>query len=327
VVPDLAGAVIVLGALVGAASVLALQVPAVSVVLWAMLLGALVAPLGRRSPAVTGAAQPVGRHLLRAGVALLGLRIAFGDLAALGVDGALIAAATVAITMLVTTAVGRRLGVERNLALLIATGTAVCGASAIAAMASALRPREQDVAYAIATVTLFGTLAMAILPLAGTRLLNLDDRTVGAWLGASIHEVAQVAGAGAAVSLVALQFATLIKLARVVLLAPAVAIAALVRNGARTGAPDAGRPPLVPGFVLVFIGLVAVRSALPVPAGVVDAATLASTILLAAGLASLGLQMDLRTLRPAGVRPLALGLLASVCTTGVALALVTVMRP
>ncbi len=316
-----------LGALVGAASGLALLVPTVSVVLWAMVLGALAAPLGRRSPAANGAAQAVGRHLLRAGVALLGLRISFGDLAAVGIDGAVIAGTTVVVTMLVTTAAGRRLGVERNLALLIATGTAVCGASAIAAMASAVPTREQDIAYAMATVTLFGTLAMAILPLAGGRLLGLDDRTMGAWLGASIHEVAQVAGAGAAVSVVALQFATLIKLARVVLLAPAVAIAAIARNGTRAGRVGERRPPLVPGFVLAFMALVAVRSALPVPADVVAAATLVSTVLLAAGLASLGLQMDIRTLRPAGVRPLALGLCASLCATGVALALVVVTNP
>src|SRR5437016_1902309 len=88
-------------------------------------------------------------------------------------------------------------------------GTIVAGASAIAAMASAVRSREQDVAYAIATVTLFGTVTMVTLPLAGSRLLGLDDRAMGVCLGASIHEVAQVAGAGAAVSLVALQLATL----------------------------------------------------------------------------------------------------------------------
>ncbi|HEY8584786.1 MAG TPA: putative sulfate exporter family transporter [Capillimicrobium sp.] len=317
-----------IAAVVAAAFGLAELVPAVSPLIGAMLLGALAAPLAARCRVVRhGGAQldsdrvgEAARWLLRAGIVLLGLRISLGDLAALGLAGAAIAAGTLAATLAATLALAPRMRVERDLALLIGAGSAICGASAIAAMQPLTRARDADVGLAVATVTLFGTLAMLAIPAAGPAL-GLDARATGLWAGAAIHEVAQVAAAGAAISAVGLQLATLVKLGRVALLAPAVATMGALRG--RGGGGPAVAP--VPFFVLAFLGCVLARTLLPIPPLALDAAALAATLLLAGGLAGLGLGVRPAALRAAGPRPLLLGAAAALTAALTALALVALL--
>ncbi len=311
-------------AVVGAAFAAAAAVPALSPLIAAMVLGAGVASLVRRVPATAPGTALAGRTLLRAGIVLLGLHVSLGDLAGLGAGGLAIAAGTLVATFAATLALAARLGVRRDLALLIGAGSAICGASAIAALQPVTRAREEDVGYAVATVTLFGTLAMVAVPVAGPAL-GLDPAATGLWAGASIHEVAQVAGAGAAISASALKLATLVKLARVALLAPVAALAAGTTGDDRAAdriAPIARHGARVPGFLVAFLGCVLLRSVAPLPAALLDVASLAATVLLAAGLAALGLQVRPAALRAAGPRPLLLGLAASLTASAVALALV-----
>ncbi len=285
-----------------------------SAAILAMALGALAAPLARRHPATGGGIAFAAGPLLRAGIVLLGLSIAVGDLARLGPAGVAIAAGTLVATLLATRLLAPRLGVDADLALLIGAGSAICGASAIAAMQPVARAREADVGYAVATVSIFGTAAMLLVPVLGP-VLGLDADATGLWAGASIHEVAQVAGAGAAISATALKLATLTKLARVALLAPTVAVTATGRRAARAGA-------IVPPFLVAFAGCVLLRSAVPLPVVVRDGAHAASGLLLACGLAALGLRLDLGALRASGPRPLVLGLAASLVASAAALVLV-----
>jgi uncharacterized integral membrane protein (TIGR00698 family) len=294
-------------------------VPAAGALLLAMLAGVVAAPLVRSRPATAPGIRLAARELLRAGVALLGLRVSVGELGQVGPAGVVVAAGTVAVTLSGAVWAGRRLGVPPRLALLIAAGSAICGASAIAAMEPVARAREEHVGYAVATVTLLGTAGMLALPPAAAAL-GLSDLEAGMWAGASLHEVAQVAAAGAAVSAGALKLAALVKLVRVVLLAPVVAAMAAVHG---TGRGSAGLP--VPGFVLAFLALVAVRSVVAVPAAALDAALVASTVLLAAGLAALGLGVRFGALRAAGLRPLALGVLAAGLAAGASLALLLLL--
>jgi uncharacterized integral membrane protein (TIGR00698 family) len=244
------------------------------------------------------------------GVALLGLRISAGDLVSLGATGLGLAVTTVAATFVFTIWLGRRLGLASQLALLIGAGSAICGAFAVAATANALDADEEQAGYAVATVTVFGTLAMVLVPVVGPQLLGLSAHQTALWAGAAIHEVAQVAGAAAGLGGAALATATLVKLARVVLLAPSVA---LVAGRGATGAQK------VPGFILAFCALVAARSMLPLPAELLDAVGVVTSVLLAAGLAGLGLGVSPAALRAAGARPLALGLAASLAAGGTSL--------
>lgn len=321
----LASGLAVVGALVGAGFALNRLVPSASPLLWAMGLGVVVAPLARARPGTAAGIAVSSRHLLRAGVALLGLRVSLSELASVGPGGLAVAAGTIAATMGVTTWLGRRLGVPRPLALLIATGSAICGASAIAAMSPVARAGREQIGYAVATVTVFGTAAMLVVPILA-RALGLDDQQAGMWAGASIHEVAQATAAGAVISAAALKVATLVKLSRVVMLAPAVAIASALgaKSGeeAHRGARGALAGVRVPGFVLAFLALVVLRSAAPLPTPLLDVAATASTILLAAGLAALGLGVRAGALRAEGLRPLVLGIAAWATAAVTALALV-----
>ncbi len=313
-----------LAALVAAAFALAGLVPGIAAGLWAMALGAAVAGPVRALPGGAAAAALGARPLLRTGVALLGLQVAAGDLVALGPRGLVLAVGVVAVTLAVTAGAGRMLRVPASLALLVASGSAICGASAVAATASAIGADDEDAGYAVAVVTLFGTLAMVLVPVLATGPLGLTGEQAALWAGASIHEVAQVTGAGGVLGGAALATATLVKLARVALLAPTVAL--LARRAGGGGAGGRGPAgPLVPGFVLAFCALVAVRSVVPLPDGFLDAARIAATVLLAAGLAGLGLGIRPAAVRAAGLRPLALGLVACVAVLTSGLGLVVVL--
>lgn len=311
------------GALVGAGILLNLAITQVSTLIFAIGLGVLLAPLASRRPALDPGVAFAARPLLRAGVALLGLRISLHAVSSLGASGLVVAVGVVVVTLLVTIVLGRMLGVDPALSILIGTGSAICGASAIAAMQGVARADEDSVGYAIGTVTLFGSIAMLALPYLFVPALGLSDHVGGLWAGASIHEVAQVAAAGAAISPAALKIAALMKLTRVVLLAPTVAIAAWLRGGK---AQTTGRTLPVPGFVLAFLALVVVRTVVDVPSIVLRTDTWAVTCLLGGALAALGLRTTVASFRAAGGRPLLLGLGAWLTALVVSLGLLVVLQ-
>ena len=304
------------GAVVALAFALTGLIPGVSPLLWAMALGLVASPLVRRAGDAEAGVDFAASTLLRTGVALLGLRIALGDLASLGVSGVGLAAGTLAATFAFTVWLGPRIGVPRGATLLVAAGCSICGAAAIAAMSSVTDSEDEDAGRAVAAVGVLGCLAMLLVPFLGIELLGLGEERTALWAGASIHEVAQVTAAGAAISVAALKTATLVKLVRVVLLAPTVAIAG---HGAR------GTATPVPGFVLAFLGLVLVRTVIPLPAEVLDGAAIASLLLLAAGMGALALQIRPRTLVAGGARPLLLAVAATGCALVTGLALVVVL--
>lgn len=304
---------------VAAGFALMAAVPAINAVIGAMAGGVIAGPYARRRPAVDAGVQWAGRTLLRAGVALLGLRISVADAGTLGVGGIVLAVGTVVVTYAAVLWLGERLGVGRDLTRLVAAGSAICGAAAIAAMRDVTRARDHEVAQAVAAITVFGTLAMLGIPALGTGPLGLGEHRTALWVGASIHEVAQVTGAGATLSIAALEAATLVKLARVLLLAPLIAVTG--RKAHITARP------IVPGFVLAFLALVFLRSAVALPEALVEAALGVSMGLLAAGLAALGLQLRPAELAATGPRPLALGFAASLIVGGSGLVLVLVLGP
>jgi uncharacterized integral membrane protein (TIGR00698 family) len=224
----------------------------------------------------------------------------------------------------------RKLGLTRSLGLLMATGYSICGASAIAAVEPFADATEEEVAYSIALVTLCGTLAIVVLPLVGS-LLGLTDGQFGAWVGASVHDVGQVVaaastrGRGSAAN-ASLKLAVIVKLTRVALLAPLLAgVAVAARRRPHSDALEqAGRPPLLPLFIVLFLGAAALRSAGAVPVAWRPHIQDVETVLLGMGLFGLGSNVDLRKLRAVGGRPLVLGLTSWVLVAGVSLLAVRV---
>lgn len=306
----------------------------VSALLFAILLGILMRNLSLVPASAEAGLKYAARACLRAGLVLLGLRLALVDVLALGLGPLLVLTVTLVGVFLATLFLGRALRVGRATGVLLATGTAVCGASAVAGMASVVRPGRQEdkdaaVATALACITLCGTLAMfALPPLAG--VLGLSERQTGVWIGAALQEVGQVVGAASFVGAEATEVATLTKLGRVVLLAPLVALVGFWEG--RVQAADAGaRPPLVPLFVLGFLGMMLLRSffnllgldaSLQPVYGVVEAL---SAFLLALAMGAMGTAVSLKKLVGQGLAALTLGLLASLVALGLSLVLVLLL--
>lgn len=320
----------------------------------ALVLGAVLGSLRRTPATASDGLAWTTKHVLRAGVVLLGLKLSLGQVAELGWRGVAVIAATVACTFLGTLVVGKIMGVARLTRLYVATGFSICGAVAIAAMAGTVQPRqrvsaapsdaggalgsgaagadgagvalvdEHESADALGTslalVTIYGSLAIFVLPWL-VSLLGLDDAQAGLWIGASVQEVGQVVAAAGVVSTTALAAATVAKLARVVLLAPLTAGVALVRqagDGAQPG--DRAKVAPIPLFVVGFLAAVLVRSTGVLPTGLLTVAETASNLMLTAAMFALGTGVDLRRLVTTGGRPLALGAIATMIAVGVSLA-------
>jgi uncharacterized integral membrane protein (TIGR00698 family) len=262
------------------------------------------------------------RRLLRLAIILLGLQLTAAQITAVGYSGVVVIALTLAATFLFTTWFGEVLGVERKLAQLIAAGTSICGASAVIATNTVTDAHDEDVAYAVACVTVFGSIAMFAYPLLPA-LLHLDARAYGLWSGASIHEIAQVVAAAFQAGQKAGEFGTIAKLTRVAMLAPMVMVLSFMARRAALSHRDArkaGAP--VPWFVLGFVAMVAFNSVVTIPPETKTALVTATTILLSMALAAMGLDTDIRKLRARGLRPLALGAAAFLFISGFSLMLV-----
>lgn len=292
----------------------------------AFVIGIVVACLPPLRPALDGPLKPglgfSARGLLRLGIVLLGLDLALSDIAALGSWGVLSIVALVALAFAATYGVARMLRLPGDEPVLLAAGFSICGVSAVGAMAAARRrPADpasgaDDTATPTALVTLFGTLAIVVLPallaLGGALGIRVTDEFFGAWVGASVHDVGQVVATAQTAGATALGVAVVVKLTRVLMLAPMVAIASLhTRRAARASGGAAGAlPPVVPLFIVGFVALVLVRSFLPVPDVVVDIVDVVRNALLAAALVGIGAGLRLERLVRSSGRAIAAGALS-----------------
>ncbi|RJQ73804.1 putative sulfate exporter family transporter [Pseudonocardiaceae bacterium YIM PH 21723] len=294
--------------------------PMVSALTAAVLLGALLTNAGLLRPAYAPGIRLAARRLLRIGVALLGLKLVFGEVLALGPGVLALVVGAVALTFCGTRWLGSRLGVHPGLSLLVATGFSICGASAVAAMNGVSEQDEREVARALGLVTLFGSLAMIAFPLVEPDL-GLTPTGYGIWAGGSLHEVAQVVAAAAPVG-GALAIAVAVKLTRVVLLAPLLAVVGYTERRRCTGTH---RPPIIPAFVVGFLVMAVIRSLGVLPGGLLDAVSFVDTLLLAAGMFALGSAVRLRELTRSGGPVLLLGLLSTLLIAGITLAGVLIL--
>lgn len=253
------------------------------------------------------------KRFLRVGVVLLGLQLGLGEVLGLGPGVVAAVVVTVLVAFFGTLGMGRLLGVSPGLNLLVATGFSICGASAIAAMDSVTDSDKEDVATGVTLVTLYGSGAIAAVPLLG-QWFGMAPEQLGAWAGVSIHEVAQVVAAASPAGAAAVAGAVVVKLTRVVLLAPMVAgvsIAGRRNNSTTAGTGTGKRPPLIPLFVVGFLVMMAARSTGAVTPALLSASEVVTTLLFAAALFGLGTGVKLGTLLRTGRRGLALGALST----------------
>lgn len=295
-------------------------VPSLSSLVWALIVGAVVATAVNLPDITHQGIDFAAKPVLKFGVVLLGFQISVSDAIALGPKVLLVVLVTLPVTFGAAMFFGRWLGLSSKLSLLIGTGSAICGASAIAAMDSVSDAKEEDVGFAVATVTLFGTIAVFAIPALAGGFLELPTGEAAVWAGASVHEVGQVVAAASPLGSDALETATLVKLTRVALLAPSVLLVGFLM---RAGGGDGGgaRFPL-PLFVIGFLAALAVRSTDLLPMGMIENVLTVDKALLTVALGGLGLNLSVRSMARLGWRPLALGLLVSVVAAVMSLALI-----
>ena len=278
---------------------------AISPLIIAVVIGIVAGTLPGLSFARAGMRFAASR-LLRLGVVLIGLRVALDDLASIGIPGLVVVFLVVTVTFFGARWLGRRMGVSDDLALLIGTGYAICGVSAVAAMNGLVEADEEEAAYAIGLVTLAGSLSIVVLPLVGS-LLGMSTTGFGSWVGGAVHDVAQTVATASARGDDSLAAAIVVKLTRVALLAPLVVGVALARRDRGQKSKAAG-PPLVPLFVAGFLAMVLVRSTGVIPDAWLDSIRQVEGFLFTISLAGVGFGVDLARLRKLGGRPLVLGM-------------------
>ena len=284
------------------------DVPAISRIS-ALMLAILLGMAIRNTVGVPGALQEgirfSMRRLLRLAIMLLGFQISMTEISQVGGPGFLIVVATLVGTFLFTLWLGRRLGVDPKVTELIAAGTSICGASAVVATNTVTEGSDEDVAYAIAIITVLGTASILLYPLAAAGL-GMSSAAYGLWTGASIHEIAQVIAAAFQGGTVSAHLGAISKLSRVMLLAPVVFTLGYL--AARRRSADGNRAKVAtPWFLVGFLVMIAVNSVgLLSPAWTARLVT-ANQFLLAVALAAMGLETSISKLRGAGVRPFLLG--------------------
>jgi uncharacterized integral membrane protein (TIGR00698 family) len=276
------------------------------VMLFALLLGMAMNFLADQENCRPGL-DLAGRQVLRIGVALLGFRITAGQIAELGVGPVVLTAGAVTLTIIFSVLLAWAMGFNRLFGLLSGGATAICGASAALALSAALPAhpmKERATAFTIVGVSTLSTIAMILYPTIVT-MAGLDAVHAGLFIGGTIHDVAQVVGAGYGISPEAGDAATLVKLLRVAMLVPAVLVAGIVAR--RHGPAEGGkRAPLLPGFVIVFVLLVALGSLVEIPAVVRDAGIALSGWSLVAAMAAIGVKTRLGDVLALGWKPVLL---------------------
>lgn len=310
-----------------------LFLPGVSALIVAIVLGVLLTNVIHLPDALSPGIDFSAKKLLRAGIILLGLKLSLTSIIDLGVPMLLVVACIVTGGMLGTVLLGKLLRVPPNLSLLIACGFSICGAAAVAGAAGVTDPddeAEEDTITAVALVVIFGTLMIPLVPLVAG-LLGLDAVSAGKWAGGSTHEIAQVVAIGGVIGGGALAVAVVVKLARVLLLAPVIAVLSFrQRRLQRSDVPrqQASRtklPPIFPPFILGFLVMVLLRSFVALPGAVLGTGETLQTLLLAAAMFGLGCGVRVRNLLKVGLRPFGLAaastlLVAVIAHAGVALA-------
>lgn len=276
------------------------------VMLFALLLGMSLNFLSADGQCKSGI-EFTAREILRVGVALLGMRITFSQIAALGWNPVILVVVAVVVTIAVGMLAARSLGFQTLFGLLTGGATAICGASATLALAASLPPhpgKERATLFTVIGVSALSTLAMITYPMV-VRMLDLDAVQAGVFLGGTIHDVAQVVGAGYGMSQETGDTATVVKLMRVAMLLPVILCAAMITR-ARGGADGGKRPPLLPWFAVGFIVLAAINSTGWVPALVQQAANETSRWCLVIAISALGMKTQLKELATVGIKPILL---------------------
>jgi uncharacterized integral membrane protein (TIGR00698 family) len=277
----------------------------------AIVLGMLVGNTWKHPASFTPGIQFAAKRLLRIAIILYGFRLTFQQIAYVGLEALIIDIIVVCSTLCIGYVIGRKvLKLDRELALLISAGSAICGAAAVLAVEEVLKSEPYKATVAIATVVLFGTLSMFLYPLlqqAG--LFNFNYTDYGLFTGASIHEVAQAVAAGGNVSIEAAKIAVIVKMMRVLLLVPVLFLLAFFYKKQSTHVSRKKTSITIPWFAIGFVFVIAFHSLEWLPTAVVDNLVQLDILLLTMAMAAIGMETKYSKIKHMGMKPLYLAFL------------------
>lgn len=315
----------------------------VSAIMMAILLGILIRNTAGLSATFQAGVRFGLVRVLRAGIVLLGIRLSLGQAGAIGLQSLPVIIACVIAALLIVTYVGRKLGLSGKLGTLIAVGTSICGATAIVATAPAIGARDTEVAYSVACITLFGVVAMLVYPFAAHWMFDADSFASGLFIGTSVHETSQVAGAGLVYQQYyddpqVLDVATVTKLVRnlgMLIVIPLMSIA--YHRNTKDSAEVKKWWTMIPLFVIGFACMSLLRTIGDMGEPVfgflrleqwqylVTCTKKAAEICLAVAMASVGLGTSIRDIKKIGMKPLAVGLFSALLVGGVSASLISIL--
>ena len=248
-----------------------------------------------------------GKRVLRFGIILYGFRLTFQDVVAVGLPAIVVDAIIVCGTILLGVLVGRLLKMDRSIALLTACGSGICGAAAVLGVDGAIRPNPYKTAVAVATVVIFGTLLMFLYPiLYRAGVFDLSPDAMGIFAGSTIHEVAQVVGAGDAMGAAVSNSAIIVKMIRVMMLVPVLLVIAffVAKNVAERGEEGNGGSTInIPWFAILFLVVIGFNSLNLLPKACVDFINTFDTFLLTMAMSALGAETSIDKFKKAGFKP------------------------
>lgn len=250
--------------------------------------------------------QFCSKKILRLGIILYGFRLTFQDVMAVGVAGMLIDAIIVAVTIIGGVYIGKLLKMDTETALLTSVGSGICGAAAVLGAEATIQPKNYKTAIAVATVVIFGTIAMFIYPVAyRAGILGLSPEQMGIFAGSTLHEVAHAVGAGEAMGPEIAPIAIIVKMIRVMLLVPVLLILAywVAMRSRRQGSASSGTKIAVPWFALGFLAVIGFNSFGLLPVAVVEVINYIDTFLLTMAMAALGAETSFDKFKKAGPKP------------------------
>jgi uncharacterized integral membrane protein (TIGR00698 family) len=252
--------------------------------------------------------------VLRIGVALLGLRIAFSDLVSLGWQTIALLASAIISTILIGLVLAKLLGLKKSFGALTGGSVAICGASAAMAITAILpdhKNKERDTLLTVIGVTSLSTIAMVVYPIVAT-YLGFDNEQAGLFLGGTIHDVAQVVGAGYSISEDTGDISTLVKLVRVSMLMPVVMVMLFIIKRHNQSISSDVKAAKVPLFLIAFVALMIINSCFNVPTIIIETSTEVSRFALVTAIAAIGMKSNLAKLTSVGIKPIIMMIIETV---------------
>ncbi len=301
------------------ATMLGRMVPVIGSPVIGIVAGVLLSGWVARHPVLRPGVSLAGRTVLQLAVVVLGAQLSLRQVAAVGVASLPVMLGTLAVCLVLAYLVTRRLGIDSDLGTLIGVGTAICGASAIAAVSPVIRAKHASVAYAISTIFLFNVAAVLVFPPLG-HLLGLSQHEFGLFAGTAVNDTSSVVAASASYGDAASHYAVVVKLTRTLMIIPiSLGLAAILRRRQQHGSGTDDGPPaaheralvralrLVPWFLCGFVLMATANSLKLIPSSSHAATQTVALFLITVALSGIGMSTDLASLRRAGPRPLALG--------------------